>query len=298
MNFSDFKRIMTTYDYFSLTKRECKIQAFVGFSLFFIIIGSFFLPFLNPNTINNSDPSALFFAIVVYYSTLFSCISFFIFLGFIQELDEKYGIRSKVRLGNSYQYRVLFPLSLCPPFFILIFAGTYVLSNLIIGFGICLSFAIPLISMFLRIKVFNDDSCISKDGDFVLGYRPELYFVILLIIGLYGYYFGFSSFSEGNFLSILWILFILVFQLILVFPDKLNNLGSCDLRVGKYCAIFLVSYLLVFIVFVILFQPILLNSSFSLFDYLSINWFLSKKGYLIIVCLFAYLVFRNYNKKS
>lgn len=296
MNFSDFKRIMTTYDYFLLTKRECKIQAFVSFSLFFIIIGSFFLPFLNSNTINNSDSSALFFAIVVYYSTLFSCISFFIFLGFIQELDDKYGIRSKVRLGNSYQYRVLFPLSLCPPLFILIFAGTYVFSKLILGFGICLSFTIPLISMFLRIKVFNDGSCISKDGNFVLGYRPELYFASSLIVGLYGYYFGFSGLSEGNFLSILWILFVLFFQLILVFPDKLNNVVSCDLRVGKYCAMFLGSYLLVFMVFAILFQPILLGGGFSLFNYLSISWFLSKGVYLVIGCLFAYLVFRNYNK--
>lgn len=295
MNFSDFKRIMTTYDYFSLTKKECKIQAFVSFSLFFIIIGSFFLPFLNSNTINNSDSSALFFAIVVYYSTLFSCISFFIFLGFIQELDEKYGIKSKIRVGNSYQYRVLFPLSLCPPLFILIFVGAYVFSNLIIGFGVCLAFIIPLLGMFLRIGTFNDNSCILDDD--VLGYRPELYLLFSLIIGVYGYYFGFYSLSLGNFWSVIWILIVFVFQLVLLFPDKVNNLLPFELRKAKYCAIFLVSWLLIFALFVLFFQPLLLGSGFSLFNTLTLEGFFKSGIYYIIVIILAFLIYRMFRKK-
>lgn len=297
MNFADFKRIMTTYDYFSLTKRECKIQAFVSFSLFFIIIGSFFLPFLNSNTINNSDSSALFFVIVVYYSTLFSCISFFIFLGFIQELDEKYGIRSKVRIGNSYQYRVLFPLSLYPPLFILIFAGAYVFSNLILGVGICLAFIIPLLGMFLRISTFNDNSCILDDDE-VLGYRPELYLLFSLIIGVYGYYFGFYSLSLGNFLSVIWILIVFLFQLILIFPDKVNNTLPFELRKAKYCGIFLVLWLVLFALFVLLFQPLLLGSGFNLFNNLTLEGFFNSGIYYIFGIILAILIYRMFHKKS
>lgn len=250
---------MTTYDYFLLTKKECKIQAFVAFLIFFVVIGSFLLPFLNPNTVKNSDLSALFFVVYVYYSVLFSCVSCFIFIAYIQELDERYGIRSKIRLGNTYQYRILFLVSICPPIIICVLSGSYLLANLITGVGLCFSFIFPLLSMFLRIDVFNDNSSLINN-ELVLGYRPELYFLSSTLIGLYGYYFGFYSLSLGNFESIVWIFIVFLFQLVLVFPDRINNVLLFELRKAKYCAMFLVLWLVLFALFVLFFQPLLLGS--------------------------------------
>lgn len=192
-------------------------------------------------------------------------------------------------------------ICLIPGIIVMVGSITALLCNFnnLIVIGVILSFIIPLLLVLCRWQKFNDGAIIieiNNQKEVVVGFNIIHYVQIIFLVGLYGYYFGFSGLSEGNFLSILWILFVLFFQLILVFPDKLNNVVSCDLRVGKYCAMFLGSYLLVFMVFAILFQPILLGGGFSLFNYLSISWFLSKGVYLVIGCLFAYLVFRNYNK--
>ena len=170
--------------------------------------------------------------------------------------------------------------------------------NLVIG--VALTFSIPSIIMLFRWDTFNDGFIIiefDNHKEAVVGYNVIYYNFIIFFIGLYGYYFGFSNLSFGNTLSIIWIFVVFLFQLGLVFPDRINNVLPFELRKAKYCAMFLVLWLVLFALFVLFFQPLLLGSGFSLFNTLTLEGFFKSGIYYIIVIILAFLIYRMFRKK-
>lgn len=203
-------------------------------------------------------------------------------------------------LDNNF---LLFHLICLVPGSTLIFTSiAWIMSdfNINLVIGVALTFSIPSIIMLFRWDTFNDGFIIiefDNHKEAVVGYNVIYYNFIIFFIGLYGYYFGFSNLSFGNTLSIIWIFVVFLFQLGLVFPDRINNVLPFELRKAKYCAMFLVLWLVLFALFVLFFQPLLLGSGFSLFNTLTLEGFFKSGIYYIIVIILAFLIYRMFRKK-
>lgn len=173
-------------------------------------------------------------------------------------LNEKYGLYSKnPYFSISYQAYVLECLLVSPG---LIFG--VILLGICNGldFGVLLLlilfvFLVPVLGLFFRINVFNDCSCVCFGGKFNVGYSTMSYGFLLYFVSLISFILVY--FISENFAGDLWyfvwfvaLLFVLVFQLLLLFPDKLNIVVPVDLRFDKFSLVFLVLIQLLFFVFV------------------------------------------------
>lgn len=307
MNFKKFINILKTWNYLDLKEdNEYKIYGLGYFLIFILFLLIFPIPFL----ILNESSHYLGFELGLFLvsSPIILLIGgFCLFVSFIPKLSKIYDMRSNFRIGASYSHFAFLILFLTPGFVCGVLLYSWVLNNILIGIGLSLAFLIPNLVMVKRLHVFNDNSCklYSCDNNFgiVFGYNPGLYGIFTVLIGLYGYYYGFKALSSYNsfnssVLVIVWIFCVLIFQLVLMFPDKINNHLPFELRKFSICFGFLIMYLALFIVFISISQFFLLGLNVSIFKYLTIGTVLKWCIYFIIVIIIVKLYLKIFSNKK
>lgn len=175
---------------------------------------------------------------------------------FHNTIVKKVEYHSEYGLGNTYQYITVLILFYLPG---LVSGGIvvgYVFNNIILGVGISLAFTTSILGQFLRRNIFNDNSR-NLNGKEVIGYEPGRLGLLNVIIGLYGYVSGFRSSGIG---ALIWLCVIFAFQLILLFPDKINKNFPLEIRTKKGHFAFLGSVAVLFLVFVFMCHGILLGT--------------------------------------
>ena len=263
--FKEFKKIITCTDMSSLTKRECRLYGiFFICSCNIVTLLMFILIYLG-------NPSLNEYLICVSIFLLISCP--FLVSTFYPELNEKYDLKSMISLMDrcNYQCQVLYCLSLLPGGSIFAFELGYILYNLWVGIGFALALVVPVIMVFVKINVFNDQSLLinGKITESSMGYNTYFYVLFALIIGLFGYYYGFTSLSLSVFkesfvpilFSVLWILLVFIFQLILLSPDKLNKVLSFEVKTKRGMLFYVFTVCIIFVIFVIFTKSLVLISA-------------------------------------
>lgn len=180
---------------------------------------------------------------------LFGIWAFFIGLGYpliyYEKFEEKYGWYSKIRFGASYQIISKTLSYLIPGLMInIIFAGL-ILENTTKASLIAFAFVLPFLALFFRTDVFNDDSSIEGD-EIIFGYHPTAYGLLSLFLGIYGYL-TVDNLLNSNFnLAAALFIITLIFQILLLIPDKLNRVLFFEVRringFLAYIAILIISY--------------------------------------------------------
>lgn len=177
---------------------------------------------------------------------------------FYDRINKKFPVDSEIKgyPFNSYQFAALGFFLLIPGVFVLFLMFGLILDKILLALGLTLSFVVPGIGSYLRNNVFNENSCYLRDN-IVYGYQPGLYWALSLFIGLYGYLNGFRNVDGyGN---LIWIVIVFLFQLILLFPDKVNSIFPLEIRTKKGCIAFLGSVAALFMIFSFLAQKPLLG---------------------------------------
>lgn len=106
------------------------------------------------------------------------------------------------------------------------------MDNLTMGSLISFAFILPFLALFLRIDVFNDNSSIEGD-EIILGYHPTYYGFMSLILGVYCYLNVYSLLNYDINLAIILFCITVIFQIILLIPDKINKFLFFELRRKK-----------------------------------------------------------------
>ncbi|WP_303247629.1 hypothetical protein [uncultured Methanobrevibacter sp.] len=248
----NWDNILFPADIGRLTKKEKTIYVFVFAIIPITFILSFLLYVDYPSNMNTYVRDILL---------VFPFI--FLFLGIISPVVFHNIIVKKVKYfsdyhwGNTYQYGVLiFSLYLLPAFISGGLVAGYVFDNIVLGVGISLAFTIPLAGELLRNNVFNDESC-NLDGKVVMGYEPGRFLLLSTFIGLYGYILGFRSIDSYN--TLIWIALVFLFQLSLLFPDKVNKIFPLEIRTKQGHFTYLGTIIVLFLIFVFKCQNLLLG---------------------------------------
>lgn len=90
---------------------------------------------------------------------------------------------------------------------------------------------------------FNDKSGSSVSLE--IGYSPFLYSLLLMFIGFYGFItliFTLGQFSNLElkiYSTVVFLVYMVLSQILVLFPDKLNKISPIDLRTNKGCLLFL-----------------------------------------------------------
>ncbi|WP_276956245.1 hypothetical protein [Methanobrevibacter woesei] len=132
----------------------------------------------------------------------------------------------------------------------------FIFSNLIMGLVISFSLTLPIFLTLLRKNTFNKYFYMENDK-FYIGFDPIFYQFTSICIGLYGYVNGFRS---SGWDALIWIIIVFAFQLILLFPDKVNRVFPLEVRTKKGCFAFLGSVIILFLIFIFTCQNILLGT--------------------------------------
>lgn len=189
---------------------------------------------------------------------LLSSISIMIFMFFItfpiflyEKWDEKYGIHSTIRLGSTYQFLAKYLPLFTPGLIALVLSLSYILNNLILGIFISFSFIIPSL-IFFRTDIFNDKNC-CVSNEIIFGYPTGKYSILSVLFGLIGFYSAYSVLNN-TYNAIFLVIFTVIFQLILLFPDIVNKYLSVDIKLKKYFLLFILILILIFLILVFSFK--------------------------------------------
>lgn len=151
---------------------------------------------------------------------------------FSEKFDEKYGLHSKIHLGNTFQcfskILSIYGIAFIP----LIIITSNILNKLDVGLIIVFSLIVPIIAAFFRTDVFNDKNC-YVGNEIVLGYHPTLYFFPCFLLGLFGYYNSLLLISINLNTAILILIINFIYQILLVTPDYINKCVPFEIRTIK-----------------------------------------------------------------
>lgn len=170
---------------------------------------------------------------VLIFLWLFGIWIFFIGLGYpliyFEKYEEKYGWYSKIRFESTYQIISKTLSYLIPGLIInIIFVGL-ILENITKASLIAFAFVLPFLALFFRTDVFNDNSSIESD-EIIFGYHPSAYGLLSLFLGIYGYL-TVDNILNSNFnLAIMLFTITIIFQILLLIPDKLNKVLFFEVR--------------------------------------------------------------------
>lgn len=180
---------------------------------------------------------------------LFGMWVFFIGLGYpliyFEKYEEKYGWYSKIRFGATYQIMSKTYSYLIPGLIInIVFAGL-ILENITKVSLVAFAFVLPFLALFFRTDVFNDDSSIEGE-EIIFGYHPSAYGLLSLFLGIYGYLTVDNLLNLNFNLAILLFTLTILFQILLLIPDKLNKVLFFEVRRIKgflaYVGILIICY--------------------------------------------------------
>lgn len=186
---------------------------------------------------------------------LFGIYVFFIGLAYpliyFERFDEKYGFYSKLRIGSTYQIISKTISCLMPGMIIIILSIGLILDNITKSSLIAFALVLPFLALFFRIDVFNDESSIYGDK-IVLGYHPSLYGFLSLFLGIYGYI-NTNTLLNSNFnLAIILFIMTIIFQTLLLIPDKLNKVLFFEVRKKEgflaYICLLILSYAILYFI--------------------------------------------------
>ena len=155
-----------------------------------------------------------------------------------EKLERKYKIMSDIRFGNTYEFLSKLMVMCVPGVLISIIAVSYLLNHLDLGIIVSFAFIVPSLALYFRDDVFNDESCIEGE-EILFGYIPTWYGLVSLAIGIYGY---FNAVGLNN------LTVTLIFQILLVMPDKFNKILSIEIRQKKGSALLIVSLVILFFI--------------------------------------------------
>lgn len=233
-----------------------------------------------------------------YFFIFESIVCFLYFLPFIfrDKFEEKYGVYSKIRLGNTYQYTAISLGFWGIDFILILFFVFYFINKALLGFFIISAFIIPVIVAFLRTNLFNDSQSVIGD-DIVLGFNPIYYLFSCLIIGLFGFYIAYLIYGINECSTLILIIVTLFWQFLLVIPDKVNSIFPYEIRTIFG---FLLYVILILISFILIIYSIV-GSSIWIFPSLTLEQLI----YNILTCVFGVGLFilfyhqaRNMGKKN
>ena len=170
---------------------------------------------------------------VLIFLWLFGIWIFFIGLGYpliyFEKYEEKYGWYSKIRFGSTYQIISKTLSYLIPGLIInIIFVGL-ILENITKASLIAFAFVLPFLALFFRTDVFNDNSSIESD-EIIFGYHPSAYGLLSLFLGIYGYLTADNLLNSNFNLAIMLFTITIIFQILLLIPDKLNKVLFFEVR--------------------------------------------------------------------
>ena len=169
------------------------------------------------------------------------------------------------------------------------------MDNLTMGSLISFAFILPFLALFLRIDVFNDNSSIEGD-EIILGYHPTYYGFMSLILGVYGYLNVYSLLNYDINLAIILFCITVIFQIILLIPDKINKFLFFELRRKKGFFIYVCSLVLIFLMIssIILNIPLINLNNFDL----SLESIIKIIIYLGIGIILAFLIVKEFKKRK
>lgn len=167
-------------------------------------------------------------------------------LFYFEKYDEKYGFYSKIRFGGTYQMMSKNFSFIIPGLIIIILSIGLILNKLTMAFLIIFAFVLPFFALFFRINVFNDDSSIEGD-EVILGYHPTYYGFLSLILGVYGYLNVYSLLKYNLNFAIILFCITIIFQILLLIPDKCNEVLFFEIRRTKGFLAFIIPLILVFL---------------------------------------------------
>lgn len=179
--------------------------------------------------------------ICVFYFGLFYPIFFY------EKLNNQYDFYSTVRFGSTYQYISRTWAYLAPGLMIIILIIGYNVENLLLAFLIAFAFVLPFLALFFRIDVFNDDSSIEGD-EIILGYHPTYYGLVSLMLGIYGYLKVYGLLDYNFNLAIIVFCITVIFQIMLLIPDKINKHLFFELRRKKGFLLYISLLILTFLI--------------------------------------------------
>ena len=271
MNFNKIKHILFTLDYMSLAKEDCHILAYIIFILCFIpLLVLTILFYLN---------SESGYAFCLIFSVLLLVIGLVFPIFFSKEL----GIKFNYETTNSYQCNILTFFSILPGTILIIIISGIILSKMFLSLSISLALILPTVGSFIRI---NSNSRFNSSIEYNLIY----YNLFSIIIGLYGYSIVFNHLFDNYYFATIGFILTLFFQMILIFPDKINNIDKINLNSKKYGLIYLFIHFITYLAIITLLQLLFLDF-YSLIQF-NVNF----KGVIIWIGIIIFLWF-IYKKK-
>ena len=226
----------------------------------------------------------------ILYCVLFSSWWYYL-LGY-ERLEKKCKIISDIRFGNTYECISKLMAFSAPGIIISAIILGYMTSHLDIGVTISFASVIPALALYLRDDVFNDENCVDGEN-VILGYIPTWYGLLSLAVGIFGYITAFNS--KNLTVTIILIAITLIFQILSVMPDKLNNILFFEVKKKEGCIMLIISIALIFLLI-----SFIITSSFNLNINLSCESIIMKIITYSIAIVLAILILRkikNMNKK-
>lgn len=216
-------------------------------------------------------------------------------LFFYNKLKKQYDFHSTVRFGATYQSISKSLSYIAPGIIMIILSIGFIMDNLTMGSLISFAFILPFLALFLRIDVFNDNSSIEGD-EIILGYHPTYYGFMSLILGVYGYLNVYSLLNYDINLAIILFCITVIFQIILLIPDKINKFLFFELRRKKGFFIYICSLVLIFLMIssIILNIPLINLNNFDL----SLESIIKIIIYLGIGIILAFLIVKEFKKRK
>ena len=178
----------------------------------------------------------------ILYCVLFSSWWYYL-LGY-ERLEKKCKIISDIRFGNTYECLSKLMAFSAPGIIISAIMLGYMTSHLEIGVAISFASVIPALALYLRDDVFNDESCVDGEN-VILGYIPTWYGLLSLAVGIFGYISAFNSKNPTATIGL--IVITLIFQILSVMPDKLNDILFFEVKKKEGSIILIISLALIFL---------------------------------------------------
>ena len=207
-------------------------------------------------------------------------------LFFHEKIKKQYGFYSTIRFGATYQLISKTWAYTAPGFILIILIIGYIIENLNLAFLIAFAFVLPFFALFFRINVFNDDSSLEGD-EVILGYNPTYYGLLSLILGVYGYLNVYNLLKYNLNFAIILFCITMIFQILLLIPDKCNEVLFFEIRRTKGFLAFIIPLILAFLAISSImtnFQIININNINLSFE--SIIRTIIRWGFGIILALF------------
>lgn len=267
-------RMNTCEDFKRFTQKECIIYfllyTFIPISpIYYAFLTHHYFIFLNAIIVFSLFSGAN--AVMPFIVRKFNCSDF-----------------SNFHIGSPYQDGTkTFPM-FAPSFFaICIFCGYY-FNNMIGGLCAALLVTAPLIILFFRSEVFNDNSCIIEN-EIVFGYHTGFYIAFDFLLALIC-----ISLILKGYLNEYIVITTLFIQIIVLFPEKVNYFFPCEIRTKKGFILFF-STLMAFYLIVLFILFSIFEYSFQINLVQNINLFsIAKIGFFIVSSL---IIFKWYKKK-